>query len=97
MLKFESQSIAAKFIDPAGQMVERPIEIRIHPINGRTGPIAFSRIDEKEAGTDSLPPPPDAGENSKCPFCRPLVNSETPQLQPDRVITPQPVPDLWAA
>jgi UDPglucose--hexose-1-phosphate uridylyltransferase len=95
MLKFESQSLSAKFIDPAGQMVERPIEIRIHPMTGRTSRIAFSRIDEKEAGTDSLPPP-DAGENSKCPFCRPRVSSETPQLQPDLVITPLPVPGSWA-
>ena len=51
----------------------------------KTSRIAFSRIGEKEAGTDSLPPPPDAGENSKCPFCRPRVTSEPTQLQPDLV------------
>ena len=86
MLKFESQSIAAKFIDPSGQMVEKPIEIRTHPITGRTSRIAFSRINEKEAGTDSLPqPPPDADQTTKCPFCQPRVTSETPQLHPDLV------------
>lgn len=86
MLKFESQSIAAKFIDPSGQMVEKPIEIRTHPITGRTSRIAFSRINEKEAGADSLPqPPPDADQTAKCPFCQPRVTSETPQLHPDLV------------
>jgi len=83
-LKFESQYIAAKFIDPSGQMVEKPIEIRTHPITGRNSRIAFSRINEKEAGIDSLPPaPPDADKTSKCPFCRPQVTSKTPQLHPD--------------
>jgi len=83
-LKFESQSIAAKFIDPSGQPVEKPIEIRTHPISGRTCRIAFSRISEKEAGTDTLPqPPPDADKTSNCPFCQPRVTSETPQLHPD--------------
>jgi galactose-1-phosphate uridylyltransferase len=65
-------------------MVEKPIEIRTHPITGRTCRIAFSRINEKEAGTDSLPPPPaDANKTSKCPFCQPRVTSETPQLRLD--------------
>ena len=71
-LLFKSQSISAKFIDPSGKMVERPIEIRTNPITGRTCRLAFSRIDEKETATDSLPqPPPDANETTKCPFCRP--------------------------
>jgi galactose-1-phosphate uridylyltransferase len=82
-LKFESRSITAEFIDPSGRSVERRIEIRTHPITGRTCRIAFSRIDEKEAGTDSLPqPPPDAARTSDCPFCRPQVDAETPQLHP---------------
>ena len=46
------------FIDPSGKVVERPIEIRKNPITGRTCRIAFSRINEKETGTDSLPQPP---------------------------------------
>jgi galactose-1-phosphate uridylyltransferase len=83
-LTFASRTVSAKFIDPAGQLVERPVEIRTHPISGRTCRIAFSRIKEKETGTDALPPPPpDAGDTSKCPFCRPQVNSQTPQLNPD--------------
>lgn len=83
-LRFESQSIAAKFIDPSGQIVEKRIEIRTHPITGRTCRIAFSRTNEKEAGTDSLPqPPPDADKTWDCPFCRPQVDSKTPQLHPD--------------
>jgi galactose-1-phosphate uridylyltransferase len=83
-LVFESQSISAKFIDPSGQLIERPIEIRTNPITGRTCRIAFSRIHEKEAGTESLPqPPPDAGETRLCPFCRPQVTSKTPKLHPE--------------
>jgi hypothetical protein len=40
-LKFESQSIAAGFIDPSGQAVKKNIEIRTHPITGRTCRITF--------------------------------------------------------
>ena len=83
-LTFERQTITAKFIEPSGEMVERPIEIRTHPISGRTCRIAFSRLKEKEAGTDALPqPPPDAKDTANCPFCRPQVASQTPQLNPD--------------
>ena len=83
-LMFESQSVSAKFIDPSGKIVERRIEIRTHPITGRTSRVSFSRIDEKEPGTDSLPqPPPNADQTQSCPFCRPQVNSQTPQLHPD--------------
>lgn len=85
-LTFECRSVSAKFIEPSGQIVQRPIEIRTNPITGRTCRIAFSRIHEKEAGTDTLPhPPPDANETRKCPFCRPQVNSQTPGLHPDLV------------
>ena len=82
-LKFESQPIAARFIDPSGRVVKKNIEIRTHPITGRTCRIAFSRIDEKEAGTDTLPPPPpDAAAIAECPFCLPQVKLRTPQLHP---------------
>jgi len=82
-LTFERQTVTAKFIEPSGEMVERPIEIRTHPISGRTCRIAFSRLKEKEAGTKALPqPPPDAKETANCPFCRPQVTSQTPQLNP---------------
>jgi hypothetical protein len=53
-LIFKSQTVSANFIDPDGQMVKRPIEIRTHPITGRTSRIAFSRINEKEAATDTI-------------------------------------------
>ena len=83
-LKFESQTITARYIDPSGNIIEQPIEIRRNPITGRTCRLAFSRIKEKEPATDSLPqPPPDANETTKCPFCRPQVSAETPAIHPD--------------
>jgi UDPglucose--hexose-1-phosphate uridylyltransferase len=83
-LAFACQTVSAKFIDPDGQMVERPIEIRTNPLTGRTCRIAFSRLTEKETGTDTLPPPPpDAGDTANCPFCKPRVESRTPQLNPE--------------
>jgi galactose-1-phosphate uridylyltransferase len=83
-LTFASRTVSAKFIDPGGQWVERPVEIRINPLTGRTCRIAFSRTNEKETGTDALPqPPPDADHTSNCPFCRPQVDSQTPRLNPD--------------
>ena len=85
-LMFESQTVIARFIEPAGRTVQRPIEIRTHPITGRTCRIAFSRVNEKEAGTDTLPsPPPDAGNTNDCPFCQPQVLSRTPRIHPDVV------------
>jgi len=85
-LTFERHTVSARFIDPSGQAVQRRIEIRTNPITGRTCRIAFSRIDEKEAGTDTLPaPPPDANNTSGCPFCRPQVTTKTPQLHPDLI------------
>ena len=83
-LTFARQTVSAKFIDPAGQLVERPVEIRTNPLTGRTCRIAFSRLKEKETGTDALPlPPPDAEDTSNCPFCRPWAESHTPRLNPD--------------
>ncbi|NNL42503.1 MAG: galactose-1-phosphate uridylyltransferase [Desulfobacterales bacterium] len=83
-LNFKKESVSARFIAPSGEVVEKPIEIRINPITWRTSRIAFSRIDEKEAGTDRLPhPPPDAKKTFECPFCKPQVISKTPQLLPE--------------
>jgi galactose-1-phosphate uridylyltransferase len=83
-LLFESQAVSAQFIDPSGKIAEQQIEIRTNPITGRTCRISSSRIKEKEPGTESLPqPPPDADQTDTCPFCRPQVNSQTPQLHPD--------------
>ena len=83
-LVFESQAVSARFIDPSGKITERRIEIRTHPITGRTCRISHSRIEEIEPGTDSLPhPPPDADQTDGCPFCQPQVNAQTPRLHPD--------------
>ena len=83
-LTFTAEVVSAKFIDPDGQLVQQPIEIRTNPLTGRTCRIAFSRTKEKETGTDNLPsPPPDAGDTENCPFCRPQVVSQTPRLNPD--------------
>ena len=68
-LTFKRQTVTAKFIEPSGNMVERPIEIRTHPISGRICRIAFSRLNEREAGTEALPqPPPDVAKTANCPF-----------------------------
>jgi galactose-1-phosphate uridylyltransferase len=83
-LTFASQTVSAKFIDPDGPLVKHPVEIRTNPLTGRTCRIAFSRVKEKEAGADVLPPlPPNAEDTSNCPFCRPQVETQTPQLDPD--------------
>jgi galactose-1-phosphate uridylyltransferase len=77
------QPVRARLLDPHGDPCERPIQIRTNPISGRTSRIAFSRIHEKEAGTDHLPtPPPDAGNTETCPFCHPQVMLRTPRLIP---------------
>lgn len=84
MLLFNKETVTARFISSSGETVQSPIEIRTNPITGRTSRIAFSRIGELEAGTDSLPaPPPFAGDTSLCPFCRSALRSKTPRLLPE--------------
>jgi galactose-1-phosphate uridylyltransferase len=84
MLSFEKEVVIARFVSPSGETVQAPIEIRTNPITGRTSRVAFSRIGEREAGTDFLPaPPPFAGDTSQCPFCRPRLQSQTPRLIPE--------------
>lgn len=81
-LTFESQTITARFIDPSGEFVEKEIEIRTHPISGRTCRVAFSRINEKDPGNETLPAPPsDRDLREDCPFCQPQVVSKTPQMR----------------
>jgi len=83
MLVFKSQSISAEFTGPDGKPASRRIEIRTSPITGRTCRIAFSRSEEREPGTDSLPsPPPEALDVQNCPFCQPQVAERTPGLHP---------------
>ena len=72
------------FTDASGNPVKRPIEIRTNPITWRTCRITFSRSAEKERGAAKLPPPPpDADDTDKCPFCCPQIRKMTPQLSPD--------------
>ena len=83
MLQFAKETIVARFVDPRGAAVERTIEVRTNPISGRTSRITFSRIAEKESGTEGLPdPPPEALDTSACPFCQPQLETQTPRLDP---------------
>ncbi len=80
-LSFRKESITARLISPSGDIVEKGVEVRTHPITGRTCRIALSRIGQNEPGTDAFPePPPNAGDTAKCPFCAPQVHTMTPQL-----------------
>ena len=83
LLGFNTERIHSRLIDLDGNAVEKPVEIRTHPITGRSCRITFARSEEKETGTDRLPPPPpDASETETCPFCRPQVMERTPRLAP---------------
>lgn len=83
-LFFEARQVHARFVDPSGRRVKKTIEIRTHPITGRTCRIAFSRSGEREAGTATLPePPPDWNDSAQCPFCLPQVVEKTPRINPD--------------
>lgn len=80
---FSMKTVHARLIEPSQDPADRSIQIRVNPISGRTSRITFSRVNEKEAGADCLPsPPPDAGQTSRCPFCRPQVLVQTPRLIP---------------
>jgi UDPglucose--hexose-1-phosphate uridylyltransferase len=81
VIRFEKETVHARFALPTGEQVEAPIEIRVSPITGRTSRIAFSRTGEREAATDSFPdPPPFAGDTAHCPFCSINLSAKTPQL-----------------
>jgi len=83
-LCFKKELLFARFIAPDGKIVEKPVEIRINPITGRTCRIAFSRVGAKEPGINGLPPPPpDSEKTAECPFCQPQITSETPRLLPE--------------
>ena len=84
MLSFEKEAIQARLIMPAGETVEKPIEIRRNPITGRTCRITFSRADEREPGAAALPaPPPFAEDRTGCPFCPGALGAQTPRLVPE--------------
>jgi len=83
-LSFLTEHVTAHIVTPDGVETDRPIEIRTHPVTGRRCRITFSRSAEKEAGTRQMPdPPPHAGRTDVCPFCRPQLESHTPQFPPD--------------
>ena len=78
-LLFEMETVTARVIGPDGNLIERSIQVRTHPVTGRKCRITFARKKEKEAGTDALPgPPPDADQQQRCPFCRPQLFRQTP-------------------
>jgi galactose-1-phosphate uridylyltransferase len=81
---FAVETVQARLMAPCGDLADRTIQLRVNPISGRTSRIAFSRVDEKEAGVERLPsPPPDARQTARCPFCRPQVLTQTPRLIPE--------------
>ena len=83
-LRFESELHIAEIVLPDGSKCSRQIEIRTCPITGRTARVTFSRQEEHEPGTESLPqPPPSAAENGDCPFCTHNLDSSTPRIIPE--------------
>jgi UDPglucose--hexose-1-phosphate uridylyltransferase len=81
MLAFKQETLHSRIVLPDGKAVDRPIEIRTNPITGRTCRITYSRGEEREPGTESLPdPPPFAANRDTCPFCRARLATHTPQL-----------------
>jgi len=81
MLHFTQEAFHSRIVLPNGELADRPIEIRTHPITGRTCRITYSRGEEREPSAESLPePPPFAADRGKCPFCRSQMASQTPQL-----------------
>ena len=84
MLQFRQERFHSRIVLPSGVSVDRPIEIRTHPITGRTCRITYSRGEEREPGTDALPaPPPFAADRDKCPFCLARMATCTPQFPPE--------------
>lgn len=88
-LEFVTETTSARFLDPNGDIIERPIEVRTHPISGRHSRITHSRSLEREPSADQLPPPPsDALNTFACPFCMPHRPDRTPRLDP--ALSPSP-------
>jgi len=84
MLQFKKEKFHSRIVLPSGLPADRTIEIRTHPITGRTCRITYSRSEEHESGTEDLPaPPPFAANRDKCPFCRARLATHTPKLPPE--------------
>jgi galactose-1-phosphate uridylyltransferase len=83
MLQFSQETFYSRIVLPTGEIAERPIEIRTHPITGRTCRITYSRGEEREPGAETLPPPPPfAADRDDCPFCRARMATHTPRFPP---------------
>ncbi len=83
-MEFKSITKNAVFHDPFNnfQLTERPTEIRVDPLSGRTSRVIYFPV--------TLPQPPDQtplAEFTKqfCPFCRPAVFERTPKF-PEEII-----------
>ncbi len=83
-MEFRSVTRNALFYDPFNnfQKTERPTEIRIDPLSGRSSRIIYFPV--------ALPPPPDQSQLAEvtrqfCPFCRPAVFERTPRFPEDIV------------
>lgn len=84
MLPFKQETFFSRILLPSGDIAERPIEIRTHPITGRTCRITYSRGEEREPGAESIPePPPFAQNRDACPFCRARLTDRTPRFPPE--------------
>jgi galactose-1-phosphate uridylyltransferase len=84
MLQFKQETFYSRIVLPSGETAERPIEIRVNPITGRTCRITYSRGQEREPGTESLPePPPFAANRDTCPFCAARLAANTPRIHPE--------------
>jgi len=84
MLQFKQETFHSRIVLPNGKTVERPIEIRTHPITGRTCRITYSRVEEREPGAETLPePPPFAQDTAACPFCQSRLAAQTPRMAPE--------------
>jgi galactose-1-phosphate uridylyltransferase len=83
MLAFKQERFHSRIVLPTGEVSDRVIEVRTHPITGRTCRITYSRGAEREPGAETLPaPPPFAADRRSCPFCRAQLARQTPRLEP---------------
>jgi UDPglucose--hexose-1-phosphate uridylyltransferase len=83
-MEFKSVIKNAVFYDPFNnfQKTERPTDIRIDPLTGRSSRIIYFPV--------TLPPPPDQSQLAEvtrqyCPFCKPAVFERTPRFTEDIV------------
>ena len=52
MLEFKKEIFYSRIVLPSGEAVDRPVEVRTHPVTGRTCRITYSRSQETEPGAD---------------------------------------------